>query len=506
MSIKQFYACLAITIVLVSASYADWKSDANDRIEQMRKGDFKITVLSPYGSHPSVSDVNVQVSQRKHQFAFGSCINSSYYTITSYANFFKNHFEWAVCENNTKWKYIESSKDVNNYTTPDGIYNWCTSNGIKMRGHCLFWDVSTEVQSWVNSLTYATYPTSSPLLTRVDHHIFDTMTHYTNKFANWDIDNEIMNGGFYNRLGSNNEGRVHMYQYARQVDPNCKLFMNEYGGNSFEGGYDTGPYVNLANSLISNGAPIDGFGIQAHISPPFSPENYWTGVLKPLGALGRPIWATEFDYMDGNEIPAANVVEDFYRICFSDPNVEGIIMWGFWKGHTWRNGGTWGIVEPNWTPNQATLRYESLMNEWTTNSSAVTDDNGNADFRGFYGKYNVKLKYGGVEPNVVIDIVTSGPNEFTITLPNITPTTCWQVQDLDAGLGADLNGDCYVNYKDLEIVAYYWLNTNCGSSDNCEGADFVPTNGTVDFADFSKFANDWSKCNNPEDSNCTPSW
>jgi hypothetical protein len=73
------------------------------------------------------------------------------------------------------------------------------------------------------------------------------------------------------------------------------------------------------------------------------------------------------------------------------------------------------------------------------------------------------------------------------------------------GLISDINGDCYVDLLDLGIIASYWLHTDCGvPNNNCGGTDFIPTDGTVNFVDFSDFAVDWMRCNNPQDSNCTP--
>jgi hypothetical protein len=72
------------------------------------------------------------------------------------------------------------------------------------------------------------------------------------------------------------------------------------------------------------------------------------------------------------------------------------------------------------------------------------------------------------------------------------------------GLTSDINGDCYVDFRDVEIIAYNWLLTDCAVHNNCQGADFAPTDGTVNFVDFSVFALEWMWCNNPQDSNCTP--
>jgi len=83
---------------------------------------------------------------------------------------------------------------------------------------------------------------------------------------------------------------------------------------------------------------------------------------------------------------------------------------------------------------------------------------------------------------------------------------CLDVQNGGDGLLSDLNGDCFVNLEDLEIISTYWLEQNCGSYDNCEGADFAPIDGTVDFVDFSDFAVQWMQCNDPETAGCTANW
>lgn len=90
--------------------------------------------------------------------------------------------------------------------------------------------------------------------------------------------------------------------------------------------------------------------------------------------------------------------------------------------------------------------------------------------------------------------------------PPVVYQDCPQVQAGGKRLPSDLNGDCYVDLLDLGIMADYWLNTNCATSGNCQGADFAPIDGTVDFYDFSDFAEQWMTCNNPTDAGCTPNW
>jgi len=83
--------------------------------------------------------------------------------------------------------------------------------------------------------------------------------------------------------------------------------------------------------------------------------------------------------------------------------------------------------------------------------------------------------------------------------------TCPQILAAGYGLLSDISGDCYVNFEDLEIIYEYWLNTDCATVENCDGADLEP-DGDVDFIDFSDFAEQWMQCNDPQNLNCIPNW
>ncbi len=715
MSVKHYWLYLFFIAALVwSPCYGDWKSDANDRIEQIRKRNAEITVIDSNG-YP-VSGANVLIEQIGHRFAFGTCIINGKMTDNNYKNFILSHYEWAVCENETKWGSNEYNRDGEDYSQADNIYQWANSNGLKFRGHCLFWEQNnSQMPSWVKTLPCAEMPAE------VNERIDSAVNHYKNKFRHWDVDNEMVTDDFFGTcLGE--AGRVNMFQRAKLRDPNCLMFMNEYAGNSF-GWYDSGPYAARASSLRDDmGAPIDGLGIQGHLeaNTPFYPELYYNDVLQPLVPLDLPIWATEFDAKHSDANISANNIEDYFRICFSHPSVEGIIMWGFLQGSMWRADAY--LVTTSWVLTVRGQRYEALMDEWTTpNDSNTTNASGKVSFRGFHGTYRITLSktgqpteiytielepgqtpaqfvlkrytsdvgtlgpweeettdlsrakvagtdralvfiaharrnstsatsltsvtYGGRAMTKVVEKITSSAtnpriytaafilndanitaasgttfvptwsgtptytaygsvllsnvdqsaltgatagdeittgqllttpmlatnpgdrvicaatdsatgsytmnNAFTEALeltmtsadavegykdangaeevPSVTHSTsgnrqtaigfvvqgpanelilseCDDVLDAGYGLTSDIYHDCYVNYKDLKIIADNWLRTDCTEPSNCGGADFEPTDGNVNFYDFSRFAEQWLLCNDPEDTACTPNW
>ena len=91
---------------------------------------------------------------------------------------------------------------------------------------------------------------------------------------------------------------------------------------------------------------------------------------------------------------------------------------------------------------------------------------------------------------------------------NVVPAyqTCADVFDGGDRLDSDLDSDCYVDLQDLMVFASNWLFTDCITPDNCQNADFAPTDGVVDFLDFADLAQQWLLCNNPQDVGCINNW
>ena len=59
--------------------------------------------------------------------------------------------------------------------------------------------------------------------------------------------------------------------------------------------------------------------------------------LNTVATAGLPIWITELDYQDTDVDRRADGLEDALRLYFSQPEIEDIILWGFWveeKGGT----------------------------------------------------------------------------------------------------------------------------------------------------------------------------
>jgi len=379
----------------------DWKVQANARIEQIRKRDVRLLIVDANGN--PVPGVSVDVKQTRNRFAFGSAINGNI-SNPNYAAFFKTNFQWAVMENESKWYSNEPSRSNVTYTAANNITNFCYANGITMRGHTIFWAVQANVQTWVTNLS------NPDLLIHLTNRLNSAVNHFKGTFVHWDVNNEMLHGDFFGqRLG----GWVNpwMFQHARSLDPNVKLFVNDY--NVVSSG-ETAAYKQQILGLISSNAPIDGIGAQGHFGATINPL-LTEARLDSLAELGLPIWITEYDSSNADENIRADNLEMLYRIAFSKQAVDGVLMWGFWAGSHWR-GSNAAIVNLNWTLNQAGLRYQSLLAEWRTTNSGPSGVDGAYDFRGFHGNYDITLTPPGGQPTLRRVTLDPGVGTNLVTL------------------------------------------------------------------------------------------
>jgi len=166
-----------------------------------------------------------------------------------------------------------------------------------------------------------------------------------------------------------------------------------------------------------------------------------------------------------------------------------------------------GMVTLDWNDNN-----ESDMNGYNVYRSLATG--------GPFGKVNTSLV---VDSDYIDDTVVNGTTCYYVVTAVDTDGyesgysnevsakpdlffNCAEVHAGGSGLPSDLDGDCYVDFNDLDMMASNWLYSDCVSPGNCEGADFEPADGIVNLNDFSNFASQWLTCNDPEDPGCTRNW
>eukprot|EP00252_Welwitschia_mirabilis_P019005 TRINITY_DN4286_c0_g2_i2.p1 TRINITY_DN4286_c0_g2~~TRINITY_DN4286_c0_g2_i2.p1 ORF type:complete len:888 (-),score=118.99 TRINITY_DN4286_c0_g2_i2:276-2939(-) len=349
--------------------------------EQTEKLRMRDVILKISGSKLLKWCLPIKIIQINRSFPLGSCINRSSIDNDDYAAFFVEHFNWAVFENELKWTWTEPQKGQYNYRDADELLEFCNCHCIKVRGHCIFWEVAYTVQQWVKDLN------QYELRAAIQNRLNSLLSRYRGKFQHYDVNNEMLHGSFYlERLGK--EIRSYMFKVAHQLDPSATLFVNDYhieDGNDARSSPEK--YIGLITDLQTDGAPVGGIGIQGHITYPIGSIVH--SALNKLATLGLPIWFTEMDVYSSNEYLRADDLEVMLREAFAHPAVEGIMLWGFWDLAMSRAQAH--LVEADGTLNEAGRRFLALKNEWSTNICGHSDLEGCFKFKAFHGAYEVEI-------------------------------------------------------------------------------------------------------------------
>lgn len=385
---------LAALICITANNSADAQFvGINDSIAKYRKGE--LVVKAKPGD-------KVQVEQLRHEFWFGCAIANSLADgtmkesdLAQYKEKFLQNFNSAVTENAVKWPSMEREKGKVNYAIVDGILKWTEENDIPLRAHNLFWGVPKWVHPWVKNLN------NDELRQTLQRRAETVTAHYKERFTEYDLNNEMIHGNYYeDRLGP--DITKNMATWAHNGDPDAKLFLNDY---DILTGVMLPQYMAQIRTLLAQGVPIAGIGVQGHLHAEIFDRRSLMDALDSLAVFNLPIRITEFNipgqrseyYEDKitNMTPVeaeANARElgDYYKICFAHPAVEGIIMWGFWAGANWIPVSS--MYNRDWSATPIEKAYKDLVfGEWWTNTSGVAGSDGTISITGFFGKYKVTV-------------------------------------------------------------------------------------------------------------------
>jgi endo-1,4-beta-xylanase len=370
------FACLGLLTSCAMSGKGD-KSETEDAIRRCRMGTIRVHCRP---------GAQVKVTQVAHEFWFGTAISGRVFRDGAdpaekekYLTILKENFNAAVHENALKWYSTERRQGETSYADADRMLEWCEQNGIRMRGHCLFWEVEKYVQDWVKRLD------AEQLRQAIERRAKEVTTRYRGRITEYDVNNEMVHGNYYaSRLGD--EIHVQMFKWAHEGDPGALLFVNDY---SILSGRDLDAYVKQIKKLLAMGAPIGGIGAQGHFDAPIDVAQVKAS-LDRLAQFGLPIRVTEFDVNTDDEAKKAQFLGEFYRTCFAHPAVEGILMWGFWEGAHWRPKAA--LWKRDFTPTPAALVYRDLVfHKWWTRWEGLADTHGVCEVPAFFGRHMVEV-------------------------------------------------------------------------------------------------------------------
>jgi endo-1,4-beta-xylanase len=293
---------------------------------------------------PSLKDVF------KDDFLIGTAIENNELEDPGYVQLLKKHFSSITAENAMKPEVIHPTEDSFDFTRADKIVEFAEKNNIILRGHTLIWH--NQVPDWF--FTENGNPvTKSKLKERIKNHIKTVMERYKGKIYAWDVVNEpidadqpdgLRKNQWYNILG---EEYIELaFRYAKEADPNAKLFLNEYDTylpNKKQ------RIIELIKKLRQKGIVVDGVGMQMHITLTRPVLYDFESSIKDFIDLGLEIHITEMDMSvyDDNTSSYGSISDDilneqghragdiFDILKKYKKNITNVTFWGMSDAHTW---------------------------------------------------------------------------------------------------------------------------------------------------------------------------
>lgn len=387
---------------------AQWRIDAEKRIEEVRKGNFSLFF---YKEGKPLSNTQVEIKQIKHHFRFGAAVSTD--QINSNENYFttvKKLFNIVVFENDLK-----SKRWTNKESRPATIQaiDKLNANDIKVKGHVLLWPGFNYLPD-----VYKQNKTNPIKIEKlISEHYNSILTETKGKISHWDVLNEAYtNKDIPETLGSN-DVLFDAFLKAKELDPKAKRYINEYGIIS-GGGINTTKqdwYYNFIQEIDKNtkGA-IDGLGMQSHIGTDVTPPKKVIEILNRFAALNKEIAISEFtlDIMDDEDL-RAKYTRDFMIATFSNPAVKEFLFWGFYKPMHPKAP----LVDENYQlTKMGQAYYDLVFNKWMTKSARTTNEMGLFFDKGFYGTYEFTLKHEGKTFKGTFEVLPNRSNKLKINL------------------------------------------------------------------------------------------
>ncbi|MBO4347100.1 MAG: endo-1,4-beta-xylanase [Lachnospiraceae bacterium] len=308
------------------------------------------------------------------------------------------------------WGMYEKEEGKDDRDTLRPAAEFLTGRGTTVKGHPLCWH--TVCADWL--MNYDNKTILKKQLERIDREV----TLYKGLIDMWDVINEVIIMPIFDKYDNaitricKENGRVGLikkvFEEAHACNPDATLLLNDFNTSI--------SYEILIDGCLEAGVPISAIGIQSHQHQGYWGKEKLEEVLDRFSHFGLPIHFTENTIVSGSLIPEyiedlndwqvdewpttpegeerqAKQIEEIYRILFAHPQVEAITTWDF-KDGAWL-GAPSGLLRKD---NSIKPSYEMLKKliheEWNTDETLVTDENGYIKVEGFKGEYEISSSEG----------------------------------------------------------------------------------------------------------------
>lgn len=284
-------------------------------------------------------------------FKIGAAVNP--WTIRTQESLLAYHFNSITAENEMKFVNVHPAEQTYTFEDADRLVEFARENGMAMRGHTLVWHNQTS--DWLFRDSQGGTVSKEVLLERVREHIHTVVGRYKNEIYAWDVVNEAIadEGGALLRTSKWTEIAgpdfiAKAFEFAHEADPRAILFYNDYNESNPQ---KRDKIYTLVQSLLEQGVPIHGIGLQAHWNL-FDPSlDEIRAAIEKYASLGLQLQLTELDMSlfrfedrradltepePGMLERQAERYEAVFRLLLEYRDViSGVTFWGAADDYTW---------------------------------------------------------------------------------------------------------------------------------------------------------------------------
>ncbi|MEK5059112.1 1,4-beta-xylanase [Paenibacillus sp. FSL H7-0326] len=290
----------------------------------------------------------------KDAFHIGAAVNPR--TIESQRSLLKYHFNSLTAENEMKFSSVHPQEDLYTFENADIIAAFAREQGMALRGHTLVWHNQTP--DWLFENESGGLVESDVLMERLRSHIQTVVGRYKDVIYCWDVVNEVISDDEKDESAYLRSSRwldiagesfiAKAFEFAHEADPKALLFYNDYNESN---PHKRERIYRLVRSLLDQGVPIHGIGLQAHWNLYAPSLDDIRSAIERYAQLGLQLQLTELDVSvfrfedrrtdlvhptkDMLELQAERYESIFRLLHEYREHISAVTFWGAADNYTW---------------------------------------------------------------------------------------------------------------------------------------------------------------------------
>lgn len=234
----------------------------------------------------------------KDAFQIGAAVSPK--TIVTQGSLLAYHFNSLTAENVMKFESLHPQEDVYSFEDADVIAAFAKEQGMALRGHTLVWHNQTP--DWLFEDGRGGLVPRDVLFARLQEHIQTVVGRYKDVIYSWDVVNEVISddAGDENAFLrpskwldiAGEDFIAKAFEFAHEADTQALLFYNDYNESH---PHKRERIYRLVRSLLDQGVPIHGVGLQAHWNLYDPSLDDIRAAIERYAQLGLQLQLTELD-------------------------------------------------------------------------------------------------------------------------------------------------------------------------------------------------------------------